>query len=141
MKKLAVLLIAALLAPAAIAFGVGSGPANPLDRYIAQLSEDLNLTPDQQERIRPVLAATAANKMSDLAERNGVNLEDDSLDGVEGQEELQDQHLRANIERNVSGPRGTLADILTPQQLSKYNKMQREEKARIHELVRSRRYQ
>lgn len=140
MKKLVLLLVTVMLSPLVLAYGVGSGSGSPLDRYISQISKDLDLTADQQERIRPVLAANAAAMMSALQQRNEVKVGDDKSEHAEGQVVRKEQKLGGKLGGIQSDTHEDLADILTPAQLAQYQKMKQDDKARTRELVRAKRY-
>lgn len=134
------ILVALLFAPTAFSLGVGSGPTSPLDRYITQISDRLDLTEDQQERIRPVLAANAAAMMSALQKRNEGAAGEKKMEPGEGQIGGKKRLRDGKVNGIQSETHESLSDILTPAQLAEFEKMKRENKARVLERVQSRRY-
>ena len=136
-------LVLAVPALAQIQVEGSSSGTSPLDRYVAQISEDLDLTPDQQKRIRPVLAASMTATMSALKDRNDNRVkEGDKRDPfAEGRVQRNERKLGQEMREIRSDTRESLADILTPEQLALYQKMREESRQRMRELVRSRRNQ
>lgn len=115
-------------------------PSSALDRYVTQISERLNLSDDQRERIRPVLAANAAAMMSALQHRNEKKVGEEQKKNGEGQVVRKERRLDGDMQGIRSETHESLADILTPQQMADYEAMRQEDRARTRELVKSRRY-
>lgn len=136
-----IVLLFATAAPAQAQVEGSSTGTSPLDRYVAQISEDLDLTADQQQRIRPVLAASMTATMSALKERNDNRVKEGEKNDpfAEGRVQRNERKLGQEMRDIRSDTRESLADILTPEQLALYQKMREESRQRMRELVRSRR--
>ena len=144
MKRLSLCLLAAL---ALVSFGThaaeSTGPKKgPLDRYLAQISERLNLSVDQEKRIRPILAASMVATMSALKDRNDNKVTEQDRDDpfAEGKVIRNERKLGEEMREIRTDTRESLADILTPQQMAEYHKMRDEDRERTRERVRSSRY-
>jgi Spy/CpxP family protein refolding chaperone len=119
-----------------------SPPANsPVDRYIAQISERLNLTEDQKVRIRPVLSASMVATMSALKDRSDNKPDAGTDPFAEGKTLRNERKLGEEMRGIRSDTRENLADILTPEQMAEYQKMRNESKVRMQERIRARRYE
>lgn len=114
---------------------------SPLDRYVAQFSERLNLTEEQTKRVRPILAANAAAMMGSLQKRNEERADEDKDKNQDGRIVRKERKMGGEMQEIRSNTADRLENILTPEQMAEYRKMQDEDTARAFKRIQARRNQ
>lgn len=116
-------LLGALLAAAAAHAQRPSGPFDPeqmLDRQMSQMKEELNLTAEQEGKVRPILKE-GFEKMAEFRSK--------LRDGSGGRPpEMREEMAKVQQETNDQ-----LGKVLTKEQMEKYEKMLQERRGRFGE--------
>ncbi len=107
-----------LLASAALAQRPQMDPQQMLDRQMSQLTEQLSLTADQQEQVRPILKENF-DKMSDLRSKARDS-------GERPSPEMREEMMKIRQDTQEK-----LGKVFTKEQMDKYQKMLQERRNRF----------
>jgi Spy/CpxP family protein refolding chaperone len=115
---------AVLAVPAARAQGAGGGPPGGRDpkamaeRQLSELKTRLKLTAEQEPKVKAILEQ-AATRMRALREKHGV-----------GRGQPPSDAARADLDAARKETKDALAKVLTPEQVTEYEKWQAERRGR-----------